>query len=259
MLSCYDDDDDDDDHRDDDGGGGGSGGHHRAQPIDVPVLLRARTPRPCSSRSVPFHSHPNDLPSSCVLHPGSRRACSLLPSFFISSTYVFALFYSILRPMHSFMFSTSSSFLIFTSFTVFRRFFFQEEFRIMSLFHAFKLPFVSTCIIFISSLNMCYYIFDFFIIPSCFYINIGYKRIVFLPACVSHFVLCTFFMSLGIASTSFKKAHFFDSEVVLRSQEPFFDFSQQIKIDVFHRMWAFFFPVLFYTCFPILFLLRTSI
>lgn len=33
---------------------------------------------------------------------------------------------------------------------------------------------------------------------------------------------------------TFKEARFFGTEVVLKSQEPFFDFSQQVKVDVFH-------------------------
>lgn len=126
MLSCYDD-DDDDDHDDDGGGdgggsGGGGGGHHRAQPIDGPVLLRARAPTSLFLSFVPFHSHPNDLPSPCVLHPGSRRAPSLLPSSFISSTYVCLLFStpSCVLCIPSCLFSTSSPFMIFTSFIVFR-------------------------------------------------------------------------------------------------------------------------------------------
>lgn len=120
MLSCYDD-DDDDDHDDDGGGdgggsGGGGGGHHRAQPIDGPVLLRARAPTSLFLSFVPFHSHPNDLPSPCVLHPGSRRAPSLLPSSFISSTYVCLLFStpSCVLCIPSCLFSTSSPFMIFT-------------------------------------------------------------------------------------------------------------------------------------------------
>lgn len=73
-----------------------------------------------------------------------------------------------------------------------------------------------------------------FIISSCFCIGVSYKRIFFLPACLSfHLAISLCRLESQVLLLTFKGS-FLGSEVVLKSQEPFFDFSQQIKVDVFH-------------------------